>query len=62
MRCTAKIRYRQSDQLCTVSYGEDQQLEVSFDALQRAVTPGQYVVFYQQDRCLGGSIIEHYRR
>ncbi|HAT27000.1 MAG TPA: tRNA 2-thiouridine(34) synthase MnmA [Gammaproteobacteria bacterium] len=62
MRCTAKIRYRQSDQLCTVSYGEDQQLEVSFDALQRAVTPGQYVVFYLQERCLGGSIIERYRR
>lgn len=62
LRCNAKIRYRQSDQLCTISLNDDEWLEVSFDEPQRAVTPGQYVVFYQQDRCLGGAIIERYIR
>jgi tRNA-specific 2-thiouridylase len=60
LTCTAKIRYRQSDQLCTISQHEGDLFKVSFEAPQRAVTPGQYVVFYQQDRCLGGSIIERY--
>lgn len=62
LTCTAKIRYRQSDQPCTISQHEGDLLKVSFKAPQRAVTPGQYVVFYQQDRCLGGSIIERYIR
>lgn len=62
LQCTAKIRYRQADQACTVKGLEDGRLEVSFDQAQRAVTPGQYVVFYQHARCLGGAIIDAYRR
>lgn len=56
LRCSAKIRYRQSDQDCTVEQTE-QGLEVKFDQPQRAVTPGQYVVFYQNEHCLGGGVI-----
>jgi len=62
LRCQAKIRYRQADQDCTVSALEDGRLLVRFQRPQRAVTPGQYVVFYQQDRCLGGAIIDAYTR
>lgn len=57
LRCTAKVRYRQEDQACTVTAGEDG-CRVAFDAPQRAVTPGQSVVFYSAERCLGGGIIE----
>ncbi|MFL2547079.1 MAG: tRNA 2-thiouridine(34) synthase MnmA [Candidatus Rariloculaceae bacterium] len=57
-RCRAKTRYRQPDQACTVTAGNDGTLEVLFDEPQRAITPGQYVVFYQEDRCLGGATIQ----
>jgi len=57
-RCTAKIRYRQADQDCTVISEIDDSLRVSFDAPQRAAAPGQYVVFYESDRCLGGAVID----
>ncbi|HET7269171.1 MAG TPA: tRNA 2-thiouridine(34) synthase MnmA [Oleiagrimonas sp.] len=56
-RCTAKTRYRQADQSCTVRL-TPQGCEVVFDDPQRAVTPGQSVVFYDADACLGGGIIE----
>ena len=56
-RCTAKTRYRQRDEACTVTVGDDGSLVVQFDAAQRAVTPGQSVVFYQSDECLGGAVI-----
>ena len=56
-RCTAKTRYRQQDQTCTVIVRDDS-LEVIFDQPQRAVTPGQSVVFYDGDACLGGAVIE----
>jgi tRNA-specific 2-thiouridylase len=52
--CTAKIRYRQPDQNCEVQVHADGNCEVSFREPQRAVTPGQYVVFYEGDVCLGG--------
>lgn len=57
-RCKAKTRYRQPDQDCLVTCLADQQILVSFDQPQRAVTPGQSVVFYQDDICLGGGVIE----
>jgi tRNA-uridine 2-sulfurtransferase len=56
LRATAKVRYRQTDQPCVVEqYGE--QLRVTFDTPQRAVTAGQSVVFYAGETCLGGAVI-----
>lgn len=56
--CNAKVRYRQADQACEVNLAEDGKLVVVFDEPQRAITPGQSVVFYQDDICLGGAVIE----
>lgn len=55
--CSAKIRYRQQDQLCTVKVISEQCCEVIFHQAQRAVTPGQSIVFYEGNRCLGGGVI-----
>lgn len=59
-RCTAKTRYRQPDQACTVfALGETgDTIKVVFDEPQRAVTPGQSCVFYRDDICLGGGVIQ----
>ncbi|GIO44758.1 tRNA 2-thiouridine(34) synthase MnmA [Paenibacillus apis] len=57
-KCTAKFRYRQPDQGVTVSKREDGTLYVQFDQPQKAITPGQAVVFYDGEVCLGGGIIE----
>lgn len=59
-QCHAKTRYRQPDQACILKLNETQQehLTIEFDCPQRAVTPGQSVVFYQDDECLGGGVIE----
>ncbi|PCH59517.1 MAG: tRNA 2-thiouridine(34) synthase MnmA [Gammaproteobacteria bacterium] len=57
LSCHAKIRYRQSDQPCTLRQDSDLGLIVDFDEPQRAVTPGQAIVFYQGDICLGGGTI-----
>ena len=57
LRCTAKTRYRQPDQACRVYRDGDDGLKVVFDEPQRAVTPGQSVVFYDGDVCLGGAVI-----
>ena len=62
MNCNAKIRYRQADQACTVTALENGMIRVNFEQPQRAVTPGQYIVLYDGERCLGGAIIEHYCR
>ncbi|HEV7123306.1 MAG TPA: tRNA 2-thiouridine(34) synthase MnmA [Rhodanobacter sp.] len=56
-RCTARTRYRQADQACTVSVEADG-LVLRFDEPQRAVTPGQSVVLYAGEVCLGGAVIE----
>ena len=55
--CTAKTRYRQTDQACRVRICEDGCM-VEFDTPQRAVTPGQSVVFYRDEECLGGGVID----
>lgn len=57
-RCTAKFRYRQDDQGVKVRMTAEGECDVVFDAPQRAITPGQSVVFYDGDTCLGGGIIE----
>lgn len=61
-RCTVKTRYRQQDISCSLSYDDDDQerVRVIFDQPQKAVTPGQSAVFYLNDECLGGGIIESY--
>ena len=57
-RCTAKSRYRQEDFACQVKRIDDNNWQVTFDEKQRAVTPGQSVVFYDGEYCLGGGIID----
>ena len=54
--CHAKIRYRQSDQSCEVVIDKSS-ATVSFSSPQRAITPGQSIVFYDNEVCLGGGII-----
>jgi tRNA-specific 2-thiouridylase len=56
--CHGKVRYRQGDQPCTITALNAERCQVSFAQAQRAVTPGQSVVFYDDDVCLGGGIIE----
>ena len=54
---TAKVRYRQKDQECNIKISEDK-ITVNFKNPQRAVTPGQSVVIYKDDECLGGGEID----
>ncbi len=56
-RCTAQTRYRQADQDCEVRVLDNGQLSVRFARPQRAVTPGQSLVLYDGDICLGGAVI-----
>ena len=55
---SAKTRYRQEDAACTITAEHDSSFELRFESPQWAVTPGQSVVFYQNDICLGGAVIE----
>lgn len=58
LRCAAKTRYRQADQACLLEPLDEGRCRVVFDEVQRAITPGQSVVFYQGEICLGGGVIE----
>ncbi|MES9970960.1 MAG: tRNA 2-thiouridine(34) synthase MnmA [Candidatus Thiodiazotropha sp.] len=58
LTCLARIRHRQPLQSCRISAGDNQRYQVEFDSPQRAATPGQSIVFYHNNRCLGGGIIE----
>jgi tRNA-specific 2-thiouridylase len=57
-RYSAKTRYRQPCSPCTIGNVRDDRCEIVFEAPQWAVTPGQSVVLYDEDVCLGGGIIE----
>jgi tRNA-specific 2-thiouridylase len=54
---TAKTRYRQADAACTLSRVRESEIKVEFSAPQWAVTPGQSVVLYDREVCLGGGVI-----
>jgi tRNA-specific 2-thiouridylase len=56
--CAAKTRYRQADQSCLVQLKQTGTATVQFEQPQRAVTPGQFVVFYSGDHCLGSGVID----
>lgn len=55
--CSAKTRYRQPDQACTLERSASGWI-VTFEEAQRAITPGQSLVLYRDDHCLGGGVIE----
>lgn len=55
---SAKIRYRQTAQPCQIVAANSQQIQIQFEHTQTAITPGQSVVLYQGETCLGGGVIE----
>ena len=62
LRCRAKTRYRQEEQWAAVHPAEGGRVRVVFDEPQRAVTPGQAVVFYDGDKVIGGGTIRERER
>ncbi len=58
-KCKAKTRYRQEDEVCTITDIDNDKCTVKFENPQWAITPGQSVVFYNGDICLGGGIIDN---
>lgn len=57
-RCQARLRHRQPLQNCEVLSEDDVGCQVQFIEPQRAVTPGQSIVFYRDGECLGGAVID----
>jgi len=57
LQCNAKIRSRQTEAPCKVTLFENDMLHVEFDQPQRAIAPGQAIVFYSGDEVLGGAFI-----
>lgn len=58
LNCAAKIRYRHTDAACTLTQINDDQYQVDFLQPQWAATPGQAIVFYDRNICLGGATID----
>ena len=58
LRAKARIRYHHKEQLCTVTQPDEETLRIVFDEPQRAITPGQSVVLYDDDIVIGGGIIQ----
>lgn len=58
IRCKARIRSRHDEAMCRVTCFENDRIHVEFDEPQRAITPGQAIVFYEGDEALGGGFIE----
>lgn len=58
VKLKAKIRYRSPDQACQIKQGSKDAYEVTFSSAQRAITPGQFIVFYSGQTCLGGGVIQ----
>lgn len=59
LKCTAKIRYRSEDTPCLVLEEKDG-VKVIFETPQKAITPSQAIVFYKNEICLGGGIIQDF--
>ncbi len=62
LTCTAKFRYRQKDQDVTIQLNANNELVVSYPQGIVAVTPGQEAVFYMNEVCLGGGVIDEIYR
>jgi len=58
LTCYAKTRYRQAEQACVISPFQNNQHCIMFSTPQRAITPGQFIVLYDKNQCLGGATIE----
>jgi tRNA-specific 2-thiouridylase len=58
LECTVKVRYRQQDRHARVRRADGGGLQIELPQPERAITPGQYAVFYDGERCLGGAVID----